>query len=221
MNLIIAAAGYGTRIQSITKGKPKQFLKIKQKTLIQYYIELAKFLNIEPIIITNPTFKKDFRKTRVKILIEEKPKNFMTTLYYAKRIADDNFCYILGDMYFSQFGPLKKLLKNHLKDNYLSSYLYVKNSAFKTKLRFKPKIKLKISWGKNENYPYSLPNFFIQNKKIFEYMKIPRKNFANRTVKAKEKINFLEYKAITKEIDTPKDLINLNNKLNEIRHYHR
>ena len=42
MDALILAAGYGTRMDTLTKDVPKPLLKIKNKTLISYAIDLVK-----------------------------------------------------------------------------------------------------------------------------------------------------------------------------------
>ena len=51
MDALILAAGYGMRIDNLTKDIPKPLLKIKNKTLISYAIDLIKNMSFDKIYI--------------------------------------------------------------------------------------------------------------------------------------------------------------------------
>ena len=51
MDALILAAGYGTRMDTLTKDVPKPLLKIKNKTLISYAIDLIKNMSFDKIYI--------------------------------------------------------------------------------------------------------------------------------------------------------------------------
>ena len=51
MDAIILAAGYGMRMDNLTKDIPKPLLKIKNKTLISYAIDLIKNMSFDKIYI--------------------------------------------------------------------------------------------------------------------------------------------------------------------------
>ena len=51
MDALILAAGYGTRMDTLTKDVPKPLLKIKNKTLISYAIDLVKNMSFDKIYI--------------------------------------------------------------------------------------------------------------------------------------------------------------------------
>ena len=53
MDALILAAGYGMRMDNLTKDIPKPLLKIKNKTLISYAIDLIKNMSFDKIYI-NP-----------------------------------------------------------------------------------------------------------------------------------------------------------------------
>ncbi|RZD41908.1 MAG: hypothetical protein CXT78_10245 [Thaumarchaeota archaeon] len=58
MKVIIIAAGSATRLEKITKGKPKGLLEINGKSIIQRQIELFKKYNIDDIIIITGPHKE-------------------------------------------------------------------------------------------------------------------------------------------------------------------
>lgn len=51
MQAIIMAAGKGSRLGSLTKGKPKSFVEIKGKKLIEYNLQLLQKYHVDEIII--------------------------------------------------------------------------------------------------------------------------------------------------------------------------
>ena len=51
MDALILAAGYGMRMDNLTKDTPKPLLKIKNKTLISYAIDLIKNMSFDKIYI--------------------------------------------------------------------------------------------------------------------------------------------------------------------------
>ena len=51
MDALILAAGYGMRMDNLTKDIPKPLLKIKNKTLISYAIDLIKNMSFDKIYI--------------------------------------------------------------------------------------------------------------------------------------------------------------------------
>jgi len=58
MKVIIIAAGSATRLEKVTKGKPKGSLEINGKSIIQRQIELFKKYNIDDIIIITGPHKE-------------------------------------------------------------------------------------------------------------------------------------------------------------------
>lgn len=64
MKVLILAAGYGTRLYSITKDTPKALLTIGPKTLIDYLIEKVRNLKDldQIIVVTNNKFYVPFQK---------------------------------------------------------------------------------------------------------------------------------------------------------------
>ena len=61
MDALILAAGYGMRMENLTKDTPKPLLKIKNKTLISYAIDLIKNMSFDKIYI-NTHYKHNMLK---------------------------------------------------------------------------------------------------------------------------------------------------------------
>ncbi len=67
MEVIILAAGYGTRLYPLTRDVSKSLLPLGSRTIIDFLIDKVKPLEIEKItIVTNDKFYKDFSEWRDK-----------------------------------------------------------------------------------------------------------------------------------------------------------
>ena len=98
MNALILAAGQGSRLRSITKGKPKCMLKIQGKSIIERQIEMFYDIGVQKIFIV-VGYRKDF-------IINELSKkfpnlNFVWNPFYKS-------CNVIGSAWFG----LKNLPKN-------------------------------------------------------------------------------------------------------------
>ena len=67
MRAIILAAGRGSRLKDLTKNKPKSFLKIKNRRMIDYQIEGLKKNGIKDIAAVVGYKKEMFRKLKIKL----------------------------------------------------------------------------------------------------------------------------------------------------------
>ena len=61
MQAIIMAAGKGSRLGSLTDGKPKSFVEIKKKKLIDYNLDLLRHYGVDEIIIVTGTNVKPLK----------------------------------------------------------------------------------------------------------------------------------------------------------------
>lgn len=205
MELAILCAGKGRRLSEVTQGKPKQMLKVGGKRIYDWHLELSDYLGLEPIVITTPKYEPYFREKHTKIITTTKLKGVIPTLYNARENLSENFCWIAGDMLFTDFGPLGNLLKEHLKEGNFASFFYAKNPKFKAK--FVPSNPPEIVVGRDKTFQYSIPNFLVHSQRVFEYMeKEIMDNFLQRGIDAGEKVLFREYKAPVFEIDTSQNL---------------
>ena len=55
MNILVLAAGYGNRMDDLTKNIPKPMLKINEKMLIDYAIEIAQKISHQRIFAVSYT----------------------------------------------------------------------------------------------------------------------------------------------------------------------
>lgn len=205
MHLLLLAAGQGTRLRPLAGPRPKLFLEVGGRTILDRHLEIAAHLNLSPLIVTRPEFETDFRRAGVETLVEESPCHPMGTLYYARQVIQETFCWVGGDMLFTDPEPLRELLSEHLAGGYAVSSLYCRTDRFKAKLRFSPEPEVVVT--REAGYPLSIPNFLVQEPRAFSYMMPePHSEFLQRMIAAGEPVLFREYAAPVFEIDTPEDL---------------
>ena len=120
MNAILLAAGYGRRLRSITKKKPKCLVSIGKKKLLEIWIEKLIFLGVKKILINTHYLSKEVKrfisnsehKKKIKIFHEKKLLGTGQTIYQNRKFLNkknsliihaDNFC----------LDDLKKLIDRH------------------------------------------------------------------------------------------------------------
>ena len=129
MKAVIQAGGKGTRILNITNDKiPKPMLLIDDKPILYYQIMNLKRYNIKDIIIIVchlgdiiKDYFKDGKKLGVNIsYIEEDESNPLGTagsFYYLKNNIDDDFIFLLGDVFVDiNFDRFINYHKKYKKD---------------------------------------------------------------------------------------------------------
>ena len=105
MKAIILAAGMGNRIKEITDGKPKSFLKVLGKSIIQYQIDTLKKAGIKDInIITGyqSNLFKQFIDQGVKLQYKPfyKATNVMGSFWFVRDLLNEPFIFIHADTFF-------------------------------------------------------------------------------------------------------------------------
>ena len=152
LDLVILAGGFGSRISKITKNKPKPLIKFGKLDFLNNLINhLAKF-NFNKIyiiagykgnFIKQKFDKKIINLTRIKCLIEKKPKGTGGALYELKKYKLKNFILVNGDTFCA-------INKNKFTKN-------IRNKL------------VKIALVKNNSYKSNktLSTLNIKNKKIF------------------------------------------------------
>ena len=120
MQFVIQTGGEGTRLQKISKGKPKSLFKILNKSIIDYQIEaIKKFKSNKIIILNNWKFKNLEKHLKVKygnifkFFNEKKPLGTGGSLKNLEEIQNKEFVMLFGDLIFN--FDFKKLQDYHSK----------------------------------------------------------------------------------------------------------
>jgi NDP-sugar pyrophosphorylase family protein len=206
MRMVILAAGLGSRLAAESGGLPKQLLDVGGRTLLERQLDIAALAGCEPLVVARPRFAEDFRRTGVEVLVEEAPAGILGTLYHSRAAVDGPFCWIAGDMLFTDPAPLAELAAEHLEEGGEASFFFCRTSRFKAKLR--PGNPPAVFATREEGHPLSIPNFWLHSPRVYTYL-APEPDdgwHMMRLIAAGELVRFREYTAPVFEIDTPEDL---------------
>lgn len=205
MRLAVLAAGRGSRLREESRGLPKQLLTIGGRTLLDRTVELARSLGAEPLVVCRPEGAEAFRRAGVEVVVEEAPAGLLGTLYYAREHLREDFCWITGDMLFTDLVPLKGLVELHREQGASHSFFYCRTDRFKLKVRLGLQVEVVLT--REPGYSLSVPYFYVCSPRIFPYMAPdPLGNYLQRMIAAGEPVLCREYAAPVFEIDTPEDL---------------
>lgn len=203
MRLAVLAAGLGSRLREECGGRPKQLLTVGGRTLLDRTAELARCLGAEPLVVTRPEMAGAFRG--MEVVVEEAPSGLLGTLYHAREHLREDFCWIAGDMLFTDPAPLQELVALHRDQGSSHSFFYCRTDRFKLKVRLG--LPVEVALTREPGYSLSVPNFHVCSPRIFSYMAPdPHANYLQRMILVGEPILCREYTAPVFEIDTPEDL---------------
>ena len=100
MNILVLAAGYGNRMDDLTKNIPKPMLKINQKMLIDYAIEIAQKISHQRIFVNthyqNQILESYIKENYLDIFISHEP-NILGTGGAIKKIQNDDLLILNTD----------------------------------------------------------------------------------------------------------------------------
>jgi NDP-sugar pyrophosphorylase family protein len=205
MKMAILAAGQGSRLRTETGGRPKLLADVAGRSLLDRQLDVACRIGAEPLVVTRPELAEDFRRTGMEVLVEDEPAGILGTLYHARGALEETFCWLAGDMLFTDPAPMAELVAAHLEQERVASFFYCRTDRFKLKLRPGPSPEVVLT--REPGYPLSIPNFHVQSPKVFSYMAPdPNGNYLQDLIAAGEPILVREYPAPVFEIDTPEDL---------------
>ena len=104
MQAIIMAAGKGSRLAGLTNGKPKSFVEIKGKKLIEYNLELLRHYGVDEIIIVTgyhceafEELTKDMKNVRLMYNPFYEMVNVLGSFYMGMEALHDDFIYLHAD----------------------------------------------------------------------------------------------------------------------------
>src|SRR5436305_5664173 len=206
--MILLAAGLGTRLWTVTGGRPKQLLEVGGMTLFDRHLALAEFLGLEPAVVTRPEFAADFAGRGAEVWIEDESPDMLVTLSNTRRHVREDYVWVGGDMLFTDFQPLRELLAAHRAAGSAGAFLYARTDRFKAKLTLEPAPAVVLT--RQGSHPFSLPCFGVHAPRLYDYMPddpgAPPGNYLQLAIENGEPLLFREYRAPVFEIDTPADL---------------
>ncbi len=236
MKAIILAAGRGSRINHITKYKPKALIKFKKKTLLQNQIEIFKSNKISKIYLVTGYMKNKFENYKVKKIYNKKWKssNMIYSLLLAEKILLKEECIVsYGDVYYEN-DAIKKIKKNKSDFCLLNNKNFLNNwkNRYSNPLKdletfnYNKKKNLVEIGNKSKSYKKIKGQFMGLFKtkpkiwkKIISYVEKKRLNinnistteFLNNLIANHQiKIKVIDYNNAWFEVDNKKDLIYLN-----------
>ena len=204
MRLVILAAGHGLRLREESGGRAKILLDVAGKTILDRAVELAAELGVTPLVVTRREFADEIGRF-ADVRVEDDSQDILDTLYFSRAVLTETFCWIGGDMVFSDPGPLRELLALHREQGSAGSFLYCRTDRFKAKVRLSPSLVFKVT--REGRHELSAPNFMVQEPALLADMaELPRGDFIQRAIDRGDPILAREYAAPVFEIDTPADL---------------
>lgn len=104
MQAIIMAAGKGSRLGALTGGKPKSFVEINGKKLIEYNLRLLQKYHVDEIIIVTGYQAEEFEKltadmSNVRLIFNPfyEMTNVLGSFYMGMEALHDDFIYLHAD----------------------------------------------------------------------------------------------------------------------------
>ena len=188
MKAIVFAAGLGTRIQGISKGKPKALVEFRGKTLLELAIDFLSKNGIEEAIVNihhqSEMMRKFISETKfpIPISISDETEMLLDTgggLLKAKSFFRDEDDFLVYNVDVISNIDIQKMYKSHKASNAIST-LAVRNRATSRYLLFNKENKM-IGWenvNTNEQIIYSNENYLqlafsgihILSTKIFDLL---------------------------------------------------
>ena len=108
MQVVILAGGMATRLGDLTRGHPKSLLKIQDKPVLEYQLELLRKAAIGDVVLCLGHLGKQIERyfgdgnrfgVNIRYSIEDKPLGTAGALRNAMGLLDDIFFCLYGDSY--------------------------------------------------------------------------------------------------------------------------
>lgn len=207
MKMVILAAGLGSRLGESMGGRPKIFADLGGESILDRFLDLARELRLDPVIVTRPRYAADFRDVPAEVLVEERPVGIITTLYQTREVIpeDEPFVWVGGDIVFTETRIVREVVEAHRPEDF-ASFLVCRTDRFKAKVRFEPDLEFAIT--REGEWSLSLPTFAVQSPRLFSFLeREPEIVYPFRTaLAAGETFTFRDCHPKVFEIDTPLDL---------------
>jgi NDP-sugar pyrophosphorylase family protein len=213
MKMVVLAAGRGSRLERATGGRSKLLLEVGGRTLLERLVELADRLGAAPLVVTRPEHAAGLLGAGVEILIEPSPVGLLGTLLHACGHVPGPFCWVTGDLLFSDPAPLVELVHDHLAAGAYASFFWRRSDRFKLKLLPGPAVTVTRTPVSSR----SIPNFLVHAPAAFcDLAEEPRDDYLQRAIERGERVLCREYPAAVFEIDTPRDLATARRRIGEL-----
>ena len=204
MRLVILAAGRGLRLREASGGRAKILLDIAGRSILDRTIALAAHLGLDPLVVTRREHAEEIG-WRTEVLVEDEPVDILESLYSARGVLRETFCWMGGDMVFADWKPHRELLSAHLSAGYSASFFHCRTDRFKAKLHFTPTLTVQVT--REGTHEWSIPTFMVLSTRLLADMdKPPLGGFLQRAIDRGDPIQTRPYDAPLFEIDTPADL---------------
>ena len=155
MEMIVLAAGRGTRLWALTGGRPKHLLKVGGMTLLDRHLAFAESAGLAPVIVTRAEHADDFRGHGAEVIVEESPSEMMTTLHFVRSHVREPFVWVGGDMLFTDFAPLRQLIAAYRDGgSEVASSTPARSASRQAQPRPEPQVRV----TRQGEFPFSLPN---------------------------------------------------------------
>ena len=134
MNILVLAAGYGNRMDDLTKNIPKPMLKIKQKMLIDYAIEIAQKISHQRIFVNthyqNQILESYIKENYLDIFISHEP-NILGTGGAIKKIQNDDLLILNTDNLWQEtfVNEIKESINFFNKNKNVENLLLVNSNS--------------------------------------------------------------------------------------------
>ena len=134
MNILVLAAGYGNRMDDFTKNIPKPMLKINQKMLIDYAIEIAQKISHQRIFVNthyqNQILESYIKENYLDIFISHEP-NILGTGGAIKKIQNDDLLILNTDNLWQEtfVNEIKESINFFNKNKNVENLLLVNSNS--------------------------------------------------------------------------------------------
>ena len=139
MNALLLSSGFGTRLSSFVKNKPKCLVKVNKRTILDYWLDILDTKHIEKIIINThykhhkilEFVKKHKLRNKIVISYEEKILGSIGAILNNKKILSkyNNFFVAHSDN-LTSFN-LSNFYKFHLQQKKLNTVMTFNTNNFK------------------------------------------------------------------------------------------
>ena len=118
MKVIVLSAGRGSRIKKFTNSKPKCFIEINSKSIIERLLNNFKANNLNDISVITGYKNYLFKKFKFKKILNKKWKNtnMVYSLFLAKKILLNNSCFVCYSDIVFDYRVVRKLANNKIME---------------------------------------------------------------------------------------------------------